>query len=182
MPRLKSIFSALLFVGLLLCLGSFAHAESTTATVYLATDKGDGEKVGTVTITDVAGAEPSVSIATDLKGLPPGQHGFHIHEKGDCSPVEKDGKMGHAMAAGGHYDPTKTGKHLGPDGGGHRGDLPILTVGADGTAKATMTVKNLTAAELKNRSVMIHAGGDNYSDTPAPLGGGGARIACGTFK
>ena len=180
MIRLKSLISVFTFFSLLLILATVGRAaESTTAQVYLATDKGDGASVGTVTFTD---SKDGVDITTNLMGLPAGVHGFHVHEKADCSPMEKDGKMAHAMAAGGHYDPAKTGKHLGPDGGGHKGDLPALTVAADGTAKLTLHIKGVKAEEFKNRSVMIHAGGDNYSDTPAPLGGGGARIACGIIK
>ena len=63
------------------------------------------------------------------------------------------------------------------------GDLPVLTVGADGTAKEELTaphIKDLGA--VRGRALMIHAGGDNYADEPKPLGGGGARIACGVVR
>jgi Cu-Zn family superoxide dismutase len=60
--------------------------------------------------------------------------------------------------------------------------MPILTVEASGKATKAVTVPHLTLADAKSRSIMIHAGGDNYSDQPAPLGGGGARIACGVVK
>ena len=83
------------------------------------------------------------------------------------------------LAAGGHYDPANTGKHLGPDGNGHLGDLPVLHVAADGTASRDSYAPRLKTTDLEGRSIMIHAGGDTYSDTPAPLGGGGARAACG---
>jgi len=79
------------------------------------------------------------------------------------------------MAAGGHYDPANTGKHLGPQGEDHKGDMPVLSVDASGKA----TKPHLTVTDVKGRAIMIHSGGDNYSDQPAPLGGGGARIACG---
>jgi len=65
---------------------------------------------------------------------------------------------------------------------GHKSDMPILTVDASGKATKAVTVPHLTLAELEGRSIMIHVGGDNYSDQPAPLGGGGARIACGVVK
>lgn len=180
MTRLKSLVPAtLVFLSLMLLLAGVAHAGSVSATLYKATDTGDGDAVGMVTFTD---GDDGLVITTDLQGLPPGQRGFHVHEKPDCSPVSKDGKMTHAGAAGGHYDPDKTGKHLGPEGGGHKGDLPALTVAEDGTAKGTVTLKGVKAEEFKNRAIMIHAGGDNYSDEPAVLGGGGARIACGIVK
>ncbi len=67
-------------------------------------------------------------------------------------------------------------------GKGHLGDLPVLTVGADGTASTAVTAPRLKMSDVKGRSLMIHAGGDNYSDQPAPLGGGGARVACGVVK
>ena len=58
----------------------------------------------------------------------------------------------------------------------------MLTVDAGGKATEAVVVPRLTVADVKGRSIMIHAGGDNYSDQPAPLGGGGARIACGVVK
>ena len=179
MSRLKSFGSVVTFLSLLLLLATVARAESVSATLYLATDKGNGAEVGTVTFSD---DNDGLRITPNLKGLPPGKHGFHVHEKPDCAPVEKDGKIGHALAAGGHFDPDKTGKHMGPGGGGHKGDLPVLTVSPDGTATEVLTLKGVKAAEFKNHSLMIHEGGDNYSDSPAPLGGGGARIACGIIK
>jgi len=179
MKNLKHLICLCAIAAFVLISGGLVRAETTKAEVFLATEKGPGASVGTVTFTDTpAGLE----IKTDLKGLPPGKHGFHVHEKADCGAVEKDGKGMPAMAAGGHYDPEKTGKHLGPDNGGHLGDLPVLTVADDGTAKETLTVKKAKASDFKGRSLMIHAGGDNYSDEPAPLGGGGTRIACGIIK
>jgi Cu-Zn family superoxide dismutase len=87
------------------------------------------------------------------------------------------------LGAGGHFDPVKTGKHLGPASAeGHKGDMPVLTVSADGTAKTAVVVPHLTVADAQGHAIVIHAGGDNYADTPAPLGGGGARIACGLVK
>lgn len=151
------------------------RVERTAAVMSLATDDGPGRQIGTVVFADT---DNGLKITTDLKGLPQGVHGFHVHEYPDCAPA----KGGHAMAAGGHFDPDKTGRHLGPGGGGHKGDLPRLNAGADGTAKETMYVKGVKAADFYNKSLMIHAGGDNYKDTPQPLGGGGARIACGIIE
>ena len=89
--------------------------------------------------------------------------------------------MGPGLAAGGHYDPANTGKHLGPYAQGHLGDLPALYVDADGTATTPVLAPRLKLEDLAGRSIMIHAGGDNYSDSPKSLGGGGARVACGTI-
>lgn len=126
--------------------------------------------VGTVTATDTP---YGLLLTPNLKNLPPGVHGFHIHQNPSC------GDSG--MAAGGHLDPQATGKHLGPYGEGHLGDMAVLIVDADGTATLPVLAPRLKVADIKGRSMMIHAGGDNYSDTP-PMGGGGARIACGVIK
>lgn len=112
-------------------------------------------------------------ITPNLAGLPAGLHGFHIHQNPSCD--------NHAMAAGGHFDPQKTNKHQGPYGNGHLGDLPVLYVDGYGESHLQTLAPRLKVSDLKGLSLMIHANGDNYSDKPE-LGGGGARIACGTFK
>ncbi|MNJ64867.1 Superoxide dismutase [Cu-Zn] precursor [compost metagenome] len=118
----------------------------------------------------------------DLKGLPPGLHGFHLHQNPSCDPAENEGKMTPAQAAGGHYDPHGTGKHGTPWGDGHLGDLPGLYVEENGTATQPVLAPRLKEADLKGRALMVHAGGDNHADIPKPLGGGGARIACGVIE
>lgn len=153
-------------------------SQSVTVTVNTVDATGVGASLGTVELRD---SEKGLQVIPHLTGLVPGEHGFHIHENPDCGPKEKDGKMVAALAAGGHFDPRSTGKHLGPHGGGHQGDLPKLEVAADGTATKTSFVEGVTVADVGNRSIMIHAGGDNYADIPAPLGGGGARVACGVI-
>jgi superoxide dismutase, Cu-Zn family len=136
-----------------------------------------GARLGTLTFTDTAAG---LLITPKLSGLPPGSHGFHIHEKGDCGPGRNQGKPVAGFAAGGHYDPGHTKKHLGPfRTAGHRGDLPVLVVDSRGDATDAVTAPHLTVEQIRGRSIMIHARGDHYSDTPAPLGGGRTRIACG---
>ncbi len=156
-----------------------AFAGTVVVPMRLVDATGVGAAIGTVTATDT---NAGLALATKLQGLPPGEHGFHVHDKPDCGPApdaDKGGAPSPAFAAGGHLDPAHTGRHEGPAGIGHKGDLPSLTVDADGTATATVIAPHLTAADLAGRSLMIHAGGDNYSDQPARLGGGGGRIACG---
>jgi len=162
-----------------LCLtGAAAHAvnPSVTVTMHKTSDQGVGDIIGTVVFQDTT---QGLKITPNLKGLSEGQHGFHVHEHPSCDHQMKDGKHVPGLAAGGHYDPQKTGKHAGPDGDGHLGDLPVLYVAPDGTATRESVARRLKISDLAGRSVMIHAGGDNYSDTPAPLGGGGGRVACG---
>lgn len=83
------------------------------------------------------------------------------------------------LAAGGHYDPGKTGRHEGPSGKGHLGDLPQLMVDAAGNARRVSWAPRLKTSDIRGRALMIHAGPDNYQDVPKVLGGGGARVACG---
>ena len=84
-----------------------------------------------------------------------------------------------AGAAGGHFDPQGSKHHGEPWGDGHLGDLPPLCVGTDGSATQPVLAPRLKLADVQHRALMVHAGGDNHSDHPAPLGGGGARVACG---
>lgn len=159
--------------------GSAAVAAELHAGMRQATANGPGESVGTVT---VAGSPNGAEFKVDLHGLPPGPHGFHVHENGSCAPSNANGQATPAGAAGGHMDPGHTGHHEGPTKEGHLGDLPVLTVGQNGAAQETLAaprIKDIQA--LKGHALMIHAGGDNYSDDP-PLGGGGARIACGVIE
>ena len=141
---------------------------------------GVGASIGTVRIAAKPGR--GVVFTPQLKGLPAGKHGFHVHEAGNCGAKDKDGKMSPAEMAGGHYDPAKAGKHAGPEGEGHKGDLPTLEVAADGTATKAVSAEHLALKDLDGKSLMIHEGGDNYADQPKPLGGGGTRIACGVIQ
>lgn len=140
---------------------------------------GPVKAIGSVTVTDTA---YGLVLTPNLEGLSPGLHGFHVHTNPDCGPKEVDGKVVVAGAAGGHFDPANTGKHGEPWGDGHLGDLPALYVNADGKAVTPILAPRLKVADLQGRSLMIHAGGENYSDHPAPLGGGGPRMACGVVK
>lgn len=155
-----------------------AAGADKTAEVHAVSVDGIGEKIGTVTFSE---NDEGLVIVPDLSQLSPGAHGFHIHQKPSCATATKDGKQVPAGAAGGHYDPASKGKHDGPHGMGHRGDLPVLMVSDDGTANEKMVAPRLKLADVEGRAIMIHEGGDNYSDSPKPLGGGGGRIACGVI-
>ena len=141
--------------------------------VYFVTEPNVGKLAGTVLITPT---KYGLLFTPDLHDLSPGVHGFHIHQDPSC---EKNG-----MAAGGHLDPQNTNKHLGPyNDHGHFGDLPALYVGADGTSTVPVLAPRLMhIEEVKNHALMLHDGGDNYSDLPTKLGGGGTRMICGIIK
>ena len=162
-------------------LSLYGAAQADVTVEMRAVDaNGVGQAIGQVLIEE--SPEDGLVFTPSLEGLPPGLHGFHVHENPSCEPAEKGGKMAAAEAAGGHYDPEDSGHHEAPWGEGHLGDLPALFVDDDGGATHPVMAPRLELDDIEGRSLMVHAGGDNYSDRPAPLGGGGDRIACGVIR
>lgn len=177
------IKTALLTFALIGTAPTLALAENSNANyldikMYQITSEGQGDSIGTI---GIQGSEDGVLFTPDLKGLKPGFHGFHVHENPSCDPADKDGKPTAAGAAGGHFNPDK-GEHHGPLEKGHAGDAPVLYVNSDGEATTPVLAPNLKFENLMNRALIIHEGGDNYADLPEPLGGGGARVACGVIS
>ena len=157
------------------------RADEVTVEMHLIDASGVGPAFGTVKAKD---SDNGLVLRLDLAAeLSPGPHGFHVHEIGDCGPARKDGEMTAGLAAGGHYDPAGTGRHMGPSGDGHLGDLPVIQVEVDEDGARPvhrpMVAPRLEVADLRGRALVIHAQGDNYRDEPKSLGGGGARVACG---
>lgn len=171
-----------MFPTRLICCGLLAATPALAAEVVVTLDaaqaSGPGAPLGSVRIVETA---YGLAFYPQLKGLTPGLHGFHVHEKPSCAPAEANGAMVPALGAGGHLDPAGTKKHAEPWADGHLGDLPPLYVAADGSAVQPVLGPRLKLADVKGRSLMVHAGGDNHADHPAPLGGGGARVACGVI-
>ena len=166
-----------LFAALALALAAGpALAAEITIPINAIDANGVGAAIGTLKVKD---SKQGLMVSPKLVGLVPGPHGFHVHENPSCAPKEQDGKMVAGLGAGGHYDPAKAGRHEGPWGHGHQGDMPALAVNGDGMASDPMVAPMLKVADLKGRAIVIHAGADNYADQPKPLGGGGARVACG---
>lgn len=166
-------------VAILLSLSAASVYADIVVPMNLVDEKGVGASVGQVTISE---SKYGLVFTPSLQGLSPGIHGFHLHQNASCEPKEKDGKMIAAGAAGGHYDPAATNVHGTPWGDGHLGDLPPLYVEANGAVNQAVLAPRLKLSDLQGRALMIHAGGDNHSDHPAALGGGGARISCGVIK
>lgn len=139
--------------------------------MYKTAKEDKGEPIGSIKLED---SEFGLLITPDIKNMPPGIHGFHVHENPNCGD--------NGNAAGPHLNPRKSRYHAGPyDLEGHLGDLPVLIVNQDGTATLPLLAPRLTANDVEKGSLMIHVGGDNYSDAPIKLGGGGARLACGAL-
>lgn len=167
------------YIAAFLVAAAAAQADRIVIQMQYVTPKGTGKKIGTIT----ADQTPYGTLFSPrLAGLSPGLHGFHLHAEGSCAPKEKKGKMVPGLAAGGHFDPQHTDAHQGPYGNGHLGDLPALYADKDGKSDHPVLAPRLQLKDLKGHALVIHAGGDNYADKPAALGGGGARIACGVIE
>lgn len=161
-------------------LSATAWADSLLIPMHIVDEKGVQKQIGEVAVNP---SDYGLVFTPALQGLEPGLHGFHIHEAPSCEPSEQDGKMVPAGAAKGHWDPENTGQHGEPWGKGHLGDLPPLYVAENGEATQPVLAPRLkNIDDLRGHSLMVHEGGDNHSDHPKPLGGGGARVACGVIQ
>jgi Cu-Zn family superoxide dismutase len=169
--RILSLCWAFLFAT-----AATATAASLAIEIFGANPEGQGARLGTVTAEETT---YGTLFVPNLAGLPPGLHGFHVHAMASCAPGEKDGHKMAGLAAGGHFDPSGSNAHRGPYGDGHLGDLPAIYVDGTGAATHPVLAPRLRLSDLHGHSLMIHEGGDNYADVPKPLGGGGARVACG---
>lgn len=133
----------------------------------------DHQAKGTVNFTKEA---DGVRVVADLSGLTPGSHGFHIHEKGDCSAPD-------ASSAGGHYNPTGM-PHGGPDAAKHHvGDLGNIEADQSGKAHLDRVFSFLSLSgtnSIVGRAVIVHAGKDDL--TSQPSGAAGARAGCGVIN
>jgi Cu-Zn family superoxide dismutase len=147
-----------------------AMAAQATAELKSAED----EILGTVTLTETP---HGVLLFADLMRIPPGSHGFHIHETGACTPDFK--------AAGGHFNPAGYGHGINHMGGSHAGDMPNLHAAADGSLKAevlnvkvTLTPGSNSIFDNDGAAIVLHAKADTYG----AKAGAGARIACGVIN
>src|SRR5690606_7701180 len=125
------LLSAALFTGCATSSTQPGLENMKAVTVNAVSAQGVGEAIGTVYLAD---SPAGLVIRTNMSKLPAGERGFHVHENGSCEPAEKDGKMGAALAAGGHLNTNQAPNH-GTPMTGHLGDLPALKVAADGTSK-----------------------------------------------
>jgi len=148
--------------------------EPARATAALQATKGS-KAFGEATFEEVDG---KVRVIVFTQGLAPDrEHGFHIHEAGDCS-------SGDGMSAKGHFNPHGKPHGLPSTAERHAGDLPALKAGKDGRAKLDVTVDLITVrpgpASVVGRGLIIHADPDDYKTQPT--GNAGARIACGVIR
>lgn len=167
--RLAAALSVLAAATLAGCAG-YSGASGPAATAKLEPTRGNAT-AGTVTFVQSGDV---VKVSGSITGLKPNaEHGFHIHEKGDCS-------SGDGMSAGGHFNPG--GKPHGHHGMGehHSGDLPSLTADANGVAKFSFESRAIRVGSgdtnIVGRGLIVHRDPDDYKTQPT--GNAGPRLAC----
>ncbi|QDK36336.1 superoxide dismutase family protein [Bdellovibrio sp. NC01] len=145
----------------------------TKAQAVLKAAKGTKQK-GMVHLTEATPGHMTVEVM--VEGLKPGPHGFHIHEKGDCSGKD-------FSAAGGHFNPTGV-KHGAPGTGSHAGDMGNIMVDRKGKATVTINVEGIDLGPGPNgivgKSIIVHQGKDDLKSQPA--GNSGPRVLCGVIE
>lgn len=158
------------FLALAAILAGCATPGSPTASAQLQPTRGSSTS-GEVRFVQQGG---KVMVSGEVRGLKPGaEHGFHVHDKGDCS-------SGDGMSTGGHFNPggRKHGAHGGAEH--HVGDLPSLKADATGVARFSFESGSITvgggSADIVGRGLIVHRDPDDY--TTQPTGNAGPRLAC----
>lgn len=138
---------------------------------------GQGRVVGTArALQDTAG----VRITVEVRGMPPGPHGIHLHAVGTCTPPD-------FASAGPHFNPAGMRHGLENPEGAHAGDFPNLDVAADGTGSAVFVNARVTLGvglhslfDADGTALVVHAAPDDQRTDPS--GASGGRLACGIFR
>lgn len=162
---------------LLLIVGACATTTDTDELRAVATLDGRSGSSATGIVTFTERADGTVHIRADFTNVPPGPHGFHVHEVGDCSAAD-------ASSAGGHFNPGDD-PHAGPDAPRHHaGDLGNITASSAGRASAETVSNQLTVSpgprSVVGKAVVLHADADDLQSQPS--GAAGSRIACGVVN
>jgi len=162
----------ILFITMFCAVTCFAQAQEVTKAAAQLEPKSGSQVTGTVTFTKVG---DEIQVVADIQNLKPGKHGFHIHEKGDCSAAD-------AASAGAHFNPTQK-HHGGPmTADHHTGDLGNIEADASGKAhldwKGKMSLSGTDS--IIGKSIVVHEKDDDLKTDPS--GNSGARIACGAIN
>lgn len=124
---------------------------------------------GTVTFEET---ENGVRVQAEIQGLSEGNHGFHIHQYGDCTASD-------ATSAGGHYNPTDNPHGAPDDTERHMGDMGNIEANAQGLASIDYVDDTIQLNSILGRAVVVHGGEDDL--TSQPSGDAGSRLACGVI-
>jgi len=168
------IFFVFTLMGIF-CLASLSSAVELAEAVLA---DPDGRVIGEAVLVETS---EGVYITVAVRGITPGWHGIHIHDKGECKGPDYE-------SAGGHFNPFNREHGFRSPNGQHAGDLPNILIGPDGTAATIVSAPNVTLKEGQANSLMreggtalvIHDQPDDYKTQPT--GGSGARIACGVIR
>jgi superoxide dismutase, Cu-Zn family len=152
-----------------------APAPATPATIDVTLQPKSGSKLaGKATLSETP---DGVKVTLSVEGIKPGDHGAHVHEKGDCSAAD-------GASAGGHFNPGSHPHALPSADPRHLGDLGNIVVGKDGKGTHEITIKgaNLKLGDpnsFQGKSIIIH---EKKDDGGQPTGNAGGRIGCGEIK
>lgn len=156
---------------IVLLLAGCASAKKGPMASAMLTPISGSQVTGTAQFQELA--DGTVDVTADLKNVPPGVHGFHIHDKGDCGD--------NGNAAGGHFNPMNM-PHASPEAQSHHsGDFGNVTAGANGEIHVKFNTRSITVhqgmASVVGHAVILHGNPDDLATQPS--GNAGPRIACG---
>src|SRR3954447_22972593 len=150
-----------------------------TAMAKLQGDPGNTAFSGSITFSPAP--DGGVHVVADVKGVPPGNHGLHLHANGECVHGDEPGK--HFSSAGGHFNPANAPHACPPTDPRHAGDFGNIVVDAGGNGHLDFVSKDISVAagatSVMGKAVILHAGADDC--TPQPPGNSGDRLACGVI-
>ena len=150
------------------------HHDAAVGPPHAVVIDANGNRVGTIVLEETPAG---LLIKADVEGLPPGEHGFHLHETGVCNAAEK------FATAGGHFAPRSNAHGLMDSAGPHAGDMPNQFAAADGKLRAHVLNTQVSLGpgvgslmDNDGTALVIHAGADDYASQPS--GAAGDRLAC----
>jgi Cu-Zn family superoxide dismutase len=175
MKRIITFWTSVFVIaaGLVGCATNNNKAASKADAVAVLSPTQGNDVRGTIYFTKVSGG---VRIDGEVTGLKPGSHGFHIHEKGDCSAPD-------AASAGGHYNPTKMPHGSPSSAERHMGDFGNIEANSAGIARFSRIDRTATLEgenSVIGHGVIVHADPDDLKSQPA--GNAGKRVACGVIE